>query len=120
MGQREYTDRISLNPPFGAPGPGRVDIYATAGDPNGVISATQGDRAYQVSSNNVWVCAGGTVWVLQTATTEQYTTGATAAWATPLPTTVSAALDRIATYARAIDTTLGNASVTGFPIGPIP
>jgi len=119
MGQREYTDRISLNPPFGAPGPGRVDIFATLGDPNGVISATSGDRAYQIASNNVWVCSGGTVWALQTAANEEYTTGVPAAWVSP-PVVVSDALDRIAAYTQAMDAALAAATVAGFPLGPIP
>lgn len=64
QGGRIYTDRITINPPPDAPGDGNVNFYAVEGDPNGVLDADLGDRAWQISSTSKWVCNGGTSWSL--------------------------------------------------------
>jgi len=61
---RDYSDRITLNPPFGYPVAGTaLNVYAVPNDPNGVLSGNAGDRAYQTGSDNEWICQGGAVWV---------------------------------------------------------
>lgn len=60
---RTYPDRITLTAPFGYPIPGGpMNLYAVVGDPNGLLTANVGDRAFQVGSSETWVCTGGSVW----------------------------------------------------------
>ncbi|NCY02968.1 MAG: hypothetical protein EBX36_08680, partial [Planctomycetia bacterium] len=61
-GSRVYTSRVTLMPPPDAPGDGQVNIYAVGGNPNGVIDAEPGDRAFEIGSSNTWVCSGGSTW----------------------------------------------------------
>ena len=61
-GSRIYTSRVTLMPPPDAPGDGQVNLYAIGGDPNGVLDADLGDRAFEINGTNTWTCAGGNVW----------------------------------------------------------
>lgn len=61
-GSRVYTSRVTLMPPPDAPGDGQVNLYAIGGDPNGVLDADLGDRAFEINGTNTWTCAGGNVW----------------------------------------------------------
>lgn len=71
MGHRLYTDVLTLNPPPGLDVGGDVNIYAVGEDPNGVLTATVGDFAFEVGTANIWSCDGGSVWTQVTGSGAQ-------------------------------------------------
>lgn len=68
MAGRQYFDRITLNGPPGLDVNGVVNLYAVASNPSGTLSASAGDRAFEISTGNEYICSGGTVWAATSAT----------------------------------------------------